>query len=239
MLPRSTSSDWPGAWAAPVVQRVVASSSTDLPASAGGEPVALMASASRRAKPSSSSAERAHVYVASAPPGRVASNDQPPCATANDRGSSFSLCTTSAIEPSGLRKAASMICPFQPLVPNDVLAMRVAPRVTKRARWPSVKYSALRVTVWPGPTVITPLHVSQPPLCGPPLGSSARFQLTTVMPQLRVTPRTMLRACHLSVSENTCAGGSLAPCEPEHSVNQTPLSGKASCSWVWRTWSPA
>ena len=34
--------------------------------------------------------------------------------------------------------------------------------------------------------------------------------------------------CHLSVSEKTCAGGSVAPCEPEHSVNQMPLSGNAS-----------
>src|SRR4051794_48237 len=132
-----------------------------------------------------------------------------------------------------------MIWPFQPVVPNELDAMRVAPGATKRERWPSVKYSASRVTVCPGPTVTTPVQVSQPPLCGPPLGSNARFQLTTVIPQLRVTPSTTLRACHLSVSENTCAGGSLGPCEPEHSVNHTPLSGNASCSRVWRTWSPA
>ena len=97
-----------------------------------------------------------------------------------------------------------------------------------------MKYSAFWVTVWSGPTVTTPLQVSQPFRCGPPDGSSARFQFTTDEAQLRVTPMTMLRACHFSVSENTCAGGSLAPCEPEHSVNQMPLSGKASCSWVMR-----
>ena len=101
-----------------------------------------------------------------------------------------------------------------------------------------MKYSAFWVTVWPGPTVITPVHVSQPPLCGPPAGSSARFQFTTVLPQLRVTPRTRLRACHLSVSEKTFAGGSVGPCDPEHSVNQMPLSGNARCSTVWRLGSP-
>src|SRR6266511_3809197 len=92
--------------------------------------------------------------------------------------------------------------------------------------------------VVPGPTLTTPEHVSQPPRCGPPAGSSARFQFTTVLPQLRVTPSTRLRACHLSVSEKTCAGGSLGPCEPEHSVNQMPLSGNASCNAVWRLGSP-
>ena len=84
----------------------------------------------------------------------------------------------------------------------------------------------------------TPVQVSQPPRCGPPDGSSARFQLTTVLPQLRVTPSTRLRACHLSVSEKTWAGGSAGPCEPEHSVNQMPLSGKALCSAVWLLGSP-
>ena len=102
-----------------------------------------------------------------------------------------------------------------------------------------MKYSAFWVNVSPGPTVSTPVHVSQPPLCGPPLGSSARFQLTTVLPQLRVTPSTRLRVCHLSVSENTCAGGSVGPCEPEHSVNQTPFRGKRCWSSVWRLTSPA
>ena len=76
--------------------------------------------------------------VASAPPGSVYSNVAPPWVTAKLRGSSFSLCTTSAVEPSRLRKAASMIWPFQPVVPNDVLAIRTAPGRTKRARWPSV-----------------------------------------------------------------------------------------------------
>ena len=132
-----------------------------------------------------------------------------------------------------------MICPFQPVVPNDVLAIRLAPGFTNRARCPSVWYSAFSVTVCPGPTVTTPVQVSHPPRCGPPEGSSARFQLTTVLPQLRVTPSTRLRVCHLSVSEKTCAGGSVGPCEPEHSVNQMPLSGNAPWSAVWRLGSPA
>src|SRR4051812_42382544 len=230
---------WPGCCAAPEAQRVLASSSTALAASAGFA-VALICIPwkSSNAGPSGPCVP-GQVNVASAPPGSVYSNDASPCWTAKERGSSFSLWTTSAVEPSGLRNATSMICPFHPVVPNDVLAIRCAPGATKRARWPSVWYSAFSVTVWPGPTVTTPEHVSQPPRCGPPEGSSARFQLTTVLPQLRVTPSTTLRVCHLSVSEKTCAGGSLAPCEPEHSVNQMPLSGKARCRSVWRLGSPA
>jgi hypothetical protein len=46
------------------------------------------------------------------------------------RGSSFSLCTTRAVEPSGLRKATSMTWPFHPVVPKEVLAMRLAPGFT-------------------------------------------------------------------------------------------------------------
>src|SRR4051812_3566981 len=232
--PRSTVSAWPGCWAAPDVQRVLASSSTAFAASPG------LAVALTRIPWKSSNAGPCgprlpgHVNVASAPPGSVYSNDWSPSWTANERGASFSLCTTSAVEPSGLRKATSMICPFQPVVPNEELAMRVAPGATKRARWPRVKYSAFWVTVWPGPTVTTPLQVSQPFSCGPPDGSSARFQFTTEDAQLRVTPITTLRACHFSVSENTCAGGSLAPCEPEHSVNQMPFCGNASCNCVMR-----
>ena len=95
------------------------------------------------------------------------------------------------------------------------------------------------MTVCPGPTVTTPVQVSQPPLCGPPLGSSARFQLTTVEAQLRVTPSTRLRLCHFRVSEKTCAGGSVGPCEPEHSVNQSSVPGKASWSFVMSDESPA
>ncbi len=53
-------------------------------------------------------------------------------------------------------------------------------RATKRARWPSVKYSAFLLHVPPS-TVMTPVQVSQPPLCGPPSGCSARFQLTTLL----------------------------------------------------------
>ena len=81
---------------------------------------------------------RGQVNVASAPPGSVYSNVRSPTATAKVRGSSFSLCTTSAVEPSGLRNATSMIWPFQPVVPNDVLAMRTAPGFTNFDRWPIV-----------------------------------------------------------------------------------------------------
>ena len=63
--------------------------------------------------------------------------------------------------------------------------------------------------------------------------------MTTLCAQLRGTPRVRLRACHFRVSLKTCAGGSLAPCEPEHSVNQIGLSGNAWWSSVIRFWSPA
>ena len=63
--------------------------------------------------------------------------------------------------------------------------------------------------------------------------------MTTDCAQLRVVPRVMLRACHLSVSLKTCAGGSVGPCEPEHSVNQIAFVGKALCRAVIRFWSPA
>ena len=53
-------------------------------------------------------------------------------------------------------------------------------------------------------------------VCGPPVSSRARFQLTTVLAQLRVLPMIRLRACHLSVSENVSAGS--ADWLPEHSV---------------------
>src|SRR4051812_50205309 len=119
-----------------------------------------------------------------------------------------------------------MICPFQPVVPNDVLAIRSAPGATKRARCPSVKYSAFCVTVSPGPTVTTPVQVSQPPLCGPPAGSGARFQLTTVLPQLRVTPSTRLGAGHFSGSEKTWVGGALAPRGPERTWYPNPCWGQ-------------
>ena len=78
------------------------------------------------------------VMVATAPPGRVYSNTFSPTATANDLGSSFSLCTTKAVEPSGLRNATSMIWPFHPVVPNEVLATRTAPGRTNFDRCPMV-----------------------------------------------------------------------------------------------------
>ena len=82
------------------------------------------------------------------------------------------------------------------------------------------------------------MQVSQPPLCGPPVLSRAMFQLTTDRAQLRVVPMATLRACHTRVSRKNCAGGSAGPCEPEHSVNQMPLSGCASCNAVWALESP-
>ena len=66
---------------------------------------------------------------------------------------------------------------------------------------------------------------------GATVGSRARFQLTTVCDQLRVTPMTRLRVCHFRVSEKYFAGGSLAPCEPEHSVNHSPCPGRRRAAW--------
>src|ERR1700760_323827 len=128
-----------------------------------------------------------------------------------------------SVEPSGLTNATSMIWPFHPVVPKEVLAIRWAPGCTKRLKCPSAKYSALGVTVWPGPIVTIPVHVAQPPRCGPPLGSSAMLQLTTVWAQLRGEPISRLRACHLSVSENVLVGS--ADWLPEHSVSRISLFG--------------
>ncbi len=58
------------------------------------------------------------------------------------------------------------------------------------------------------------------------------FQLTTDFAQLRVVPSIRLRACQVSVPRKICGGVSFGPCEPEHSVNQMPLSGKALCNAV-------
>ncbi len=64
--------------------------------------------------------------------------------------------------------------------------------------------------------VSTPVQPVQPPLCGPPAGSRAMFQLMTVLAQLRVAPMTRLRVCHFRVSEKVFAGS--ADRLPEHSV---------------------
>jgi hypothetical protein len=72
------------------------------------------------------------------------------------------------------------------------------------------------VTVLPGPTVTMGVQVAQPPTCGPPDGSRARFQLMTVCAQFRGEPMIRFLACHLSVSENVLAGS--ADWLPEHSV---------------------
>jgi anti-anti-sigma factor len=55
-----------------------------------------------------------------------------PVHTRTGRAESVVLCTISAIVPSRLRNAAP-----------SLLAIRTAPGLTKRAAWPSVKYSAL------------------------------------------------------------------------------------------------
>ena len=78
-----------------------------------------------------------HSKVASEAPGSVVSKLCPFSLTEKLCGLSFSLCATRTVDPSGLTKATSMIWPFQPVVPNDVLAMRTAPGFTKRLRWPS------------------------------------------------------------------------------------------------------
>jgi hypothetical protein len=57
-----------------------------------------------------------------------------PTATAKLRGSSFSLCTSSAVEPSGLRKADDISWPFHPVVPYDVEPIRCAPGFTNFER---------------------------------------------------------------------------------------------------------
>ena len=61
-----------------------------------------------------------------------------------------------------------------------------------------------------------PVQLPQPPTCGPPDGSSATFQLMTVLAQFRGDPMIRFRECHFSVSENVLAGS--LDCEPEHSV---------------------
>ncbi len=127
---------------------------------------------------------------------------------------------------------------FQPVVPNDVLPIRTAPGRTNFDRWPIVKYSASGRTVPSGSRVSRPVQVPQPPRCGPPVLSSAMFQLTTDFPQLRVTPIASVRACQVSVPRKICSSVSPAPCEPEHSVNQMPLSGWAWCSAVCAPGSP-
>ena len=87
-------------------------------------------------------------------------------------------------------------------------------------------------------TVIRPVQVSQPPRCGPPVASSARFQFTTDLAQLRVVPMARVRACQTRVSRKSLAGGSAGPCEPEHSVNQMPFCGYAVCRAVCAPGSP-
>ncbi len=116
--------------------------------------------------------------------------------------------------------------------------MRVAPGFTNFDRWPMVNSSALGVTVPSLCTVSSAVQVSQPPLCGPPSASRTRFQSATDLAQLRVVPTVIVRACQVSVERKNWAGVSAAPCEPEHSVNQMPLSGWASCRAVCALGSP-
>jgi hypothetical protein len=131
-----------------------------------------------------------------------------------------------------------MIWPFHPVVPNEVLAMRTAPGCTNFAACPTVKYSASRETLPSGCSVSRPVQVSQPPRCGPPVQSSAMFQFAVDLAQFRVVPMMIVRACQVSVPRKICSGVSVGPCEPEHSVNQIPLPGWASCSAVCALGSP-
>ena len=75
--------------------------------------------------------------------------------------------------------------------------------------------------------VTMPVQVPHPPTCGPPVGSRARFQLITVLDQLRVEPISRFLACHLSVSEKVSAGS--ADWLPEHSSMKI-------CSFGYSLW---
>src|SRR4051812_39072116 len=91
-LPRSTCRYCPGACAAPLDHRVDASPSTARAASALFSDAVAVAWASESGfRVVRSACEAGHVKVASEPPGNVYSNVLSPTATANDRGSSFSL----------------------------------------------------------------------------------------------------------------------------------------------------
>ena len=65
-------------------------------------------------------------------------------------------------------------------------------------------------------------------MCGPPVGERARFQNSTLRAQLRVAPSSRVSAFQARLP---AYDGDHWP--PEHSVNQMPLSGAASCTAVW------
>jgi hypothetical protein len=135
-VPRSTCTYCPAACAAFDCQTVEPSASNASAASAAGTALAVAPASDTGV--STGLGERSQTNVPIAPPGSVYSKDWSPTATAKLRGSSFSLCTSSAVEPSGLRKADDISCPFHPVVPYDVLAIRTAPVRTNFDRCPIV-----------------------------------------------------------------------------------------------------
>src|SRR6478752_7441363 len=115
------------------------------------------------------------------------------------------------------------------------VSTRKAPGSTALPARASTSYSTLRVTVpVAGSTVRTPRQLEQPPVCGPPVGERARFQNSTLRAQLRVAPSRRVSAFQARLP---AYDGDHWP--PEHSVNQMPLSGAASCTAVWALGLPA
>src|SRR3954451_6403226 len=154
--------------------------------------------------------------VATAPGGSSYENERPPSVTLNACGgalpSQSSFTAMIEIEPSGLRNATSWTVPAPVVEP-----IRTAPGRTNFVAWPRTYQSAVGVArPVRGSIVTTPKHVPQPPLCGPPEGSSARFQVMTVFAQLRIAPTVRLAVCQCRVSGNVVAGS--ADWEPKHSV---------------------
>ena len=76
--------------------------------------------------------------------------------------------------------------------------------------------------------VTSPVQPPQPPVCGPWLGSSARFHLSTVRAQFRVAPTRRLTPSQTRLSAQFVAQFPL-----EHSVKWISLSGCASRTIDW------
>ena len=142
-----------------------------------------------------------------------------------------------AVEPSGLRNAADISCPFHPVVPYDVLD-------PDRTRFHELRQVPDRVVLGVGADGSVRLQRDQ---AGAGVAatevraageSSAMFQLTTDFAQFRVVPSISVRACQVSVPRKICGGVSVGPCDPEHSVNQMPLVGNALCRSVCFDGSP-
>src|ERR1700712_5245550 len=115
------------------------------------------------------------------------------------------------------------------------VATRKAPGRTALPASASTSYSTLRVTVpVAGSTLSTPRQLAHPPVCGPPVGERAMFQSSTLRAQLRVAPSRRVSAFHARLP---AYDGAHWP--PEHSVNQMPLSGAASCTTLCALGLPA